>query len=103
MITADVGGTAGLFLGASLLTVMEFIEFWYITTHAFIKKHCSARKVDSAAHKTEKINPADDKLKSNMESLTNSMHKDVSISDYNWHELLKEYLFYQETFVQHKK
>ncbi len=57
-ISADVGGTAGLFLGASLLTLMEVVEFAFFCALAFAKeltKNKSMKQVHvKETHETQK-------------------------------------------------
>ena len=43
-VISDLGGSLGLFLGASLITVAEILEFFFLEMIAFIKKH-RARKI----------------------------------------------------------
>lgn len=53
-LLSAVGGNLGLFLGASLLTLMEFIEFFYYTIYYFIiknKKDAVKRKKNFPFHK----------------------------------------------------
>ena len=44
IFAADVGGTAGLFLGASLLTVMEFGEFFLLVAISILKRLCGTNE-----------------------------------------------------------
>ncbi len=44
-ISADVGGTAGLFLGASLLTAMEMGEFLLLSVISFFKHLSDAGQI----------------------------------------------------------
>ena len=47
-ITANIGGTAGLFLGASILTIMEVWDFLLITFALVVKTFATAGQVQQS-------------------------------------------------------
>ncbi len=50
IIIAQTGGTAGLFLGASLLTVMEFGEFFLLIAISLLKQLTGNTKLEQKDH-----------------------------------------------------
>ena len=51
--TVSVGGTAGLFLGCSVLSIMEIFYFFTLKAFFYVLEHCSAEMEQAEAEDGE--------------------------------------------------